>query len=242
MLIKSYKERRRRSLHNQQCILSFIRDVNYTNANNLSVHLRLSKSATYKYLCKLVEKNLLRKHFIQELGLSIFGLTETGILMSWDEEERIEPRNAFQPSRTNASFVLHELQLQKAMIFAQQAGFRNWQPGHLIKEQLAKRPDAIVTNKKGEVFACEYERHSKSIKRLMVIISTYLQEIKRGRYDYVVYIAPDQNLASRLKRLFHSIERVPVNGVMVPLSQKHHSRFKFYSLEGGWPHTETGGG
>lgn len=239
MLIKDFAERKSRSELNQYKVLSHIRDCTFTSAAIVSLCLNQTLSAAYKILNRFESQGLLRKHHCRELRLTLWGLTDHGILMSWAEDEAIEHRMAFQPSKLSPLMVNHEIQLQQAKIQALRIfGWENWVFGSHISGQLEKRPDAIVTSPDGLRFACELERFSKSRNRLEVIISIYLRSIKRGDYDFIAYIAPSKDMALRLKRLFRSISSVPVAGQKVVLTEKHYSRFKFFELEH-WPLKEV---
>lgn len=241
MLIHHYEFRFNISKDNDLSVLVHIRDSGFTSAKTLSSLLGKSLSVAYKILARLEKKNMLRRHRVVELGITLWGVTELGILMSWSDEEKVEPRNAFQPSKLSPLIVSHELNLQMARIRAEKEGWEKWINGHLLREKLQKRPDAVAISPSGLKHSIELEAHSKSRKRLEIIMSTYLQEVKKGTYDYIAYIAPTADLARRLRRLFHSIEAVPVSGVRVKLLDQHYDRFKFYSLDG-WPNCEIDGG
>ena len=235
MLIHDFNTRKAVSEENKLILLSHIRESGFVTAELASNLLRKSLSCAYKLLNKFEAKGLLRKHFCSELRVSLWGLTDYGILISWDKEETTKPRVAFQPSKISPIMVMHEIQLQQTKIQALRVdGWKDWVFGAHISGKLEKRPDALVTSPDGLRFACEVERFSKSRKRLSTIISIFLRAIKRGDYDYIAYIAPDEDLAFRLKKLFRSITHVPVSGQRVQLTEKHYEKFLFYSLES-WP-------
>lgn len=234
MLIPDFKKRKSMSEENQLILLAHTRDAGFVSACLASALLNKSLSCAYKLLNRLETKGLLRKHHLSDLRLTVWGATETGILLSWQEEEQICIRRAFQPSKLSPISVMHELDLQLAKIKAERAGWRDWRFGHLLKGQLSKRPDAIVVCPRGYRHFLELERHSKSVKRLQQIMSIYLQKVKAGECDVISYVAPNKDLAKRLERLFRSINSVPVNGQQVKLTEQHHARFRFHSLEE-WP-------
>lgn len=236
MLINDYQERMKRSQDNQQRILTLLRDETWTSAPMASQWLKLSLSATYKLLARLEAKKLLKVFYVEELRYNIWGITQDGLLMSWQEDEAMQLRPYFQPSRIKPVMMQHHLDLQQARFNAEQNGWSNWHLGSLLPKQIGKRPDAIVTTKEGDTIAVELERSVKTKKRYEVIFSIYLQAIKRGEYQSIHYVCPNPEFAVRLKRLFNLVQTVPVAGDRVAIKDKHRDKLPVFSLKSWPPH------
>jgi hypothetical protein len=172
--------------------------------------------------------------YVEDLKYKIWGITPDGLLMAWQEDEAMQIRPYFQPSKIKPVMMQHHLDLQQARFNAEKHGWTNWHLGTLLPKQIGKRPDAIATTEDGLTIAIELERSVKTKKRYEVIFSIYLQAIKRGEYDLIHYVCPDANFASRLTRLFGMIETVPVAGERVKIKDKHRQKLPVFSLAT-WP-------
>ena len=235
MLIKSYQERQLRVETKQKIILEYLRDETWSNSYNLAQILGLSHTAIYKTLAKFERQKLIKAYYISDLKFKIWGITQMGLLYSWSEQETMEHRNGFEPSKIRPVMIQHHLDLQVARFQAESAGWVNWIPGNLLSKDIKKRPDAVVDNFSAEQkIAVELERTIKTKKRYEAIFSIYLQAIKRGKYHSVHYVCPDAEFAVRMKRMFMLITSVPVAGDRVQLNEKHRARFPVYSLDQ-WP-------
>lgn len=233
MLINSYQERLRLAEYKQARLLTFLRDETWSSAANVALLLECTLSGAYKTLYQLERKGLITSHQMASISLKIWGITPLGLFESWDNDA-VQLRRNFQPSKINPLFVQHHLDLQVAMLKAQKTGIQKWMNGKLLPKSMPQRPDAIMTMNSGSVMAIEYERTVKSKKRYEVIFSKYLQAIKAGEYQFIYYICPDDIFAERLSRLFTLIKSVPVAGQRVTLTDKHRSKFIVSSLQD-WP-------
>jgi len=220
-----------RSHNNQQRLLTLLRDETWTDAPNASQWLNLSLSATYKLLARLEQKGWIKVFYVEDLKYKIWGITPDGLLRGWHEDETMQVRPYFQPSRIKPVMMQHHLDLQKSRFKAEQHGWKNWHLGSLLPKEIGKRPDAVVTSKNGQTIAIELERTTKTKKRYEVIFSHYLQAIKRGEYDVIHYVCPDPVFATGLRRLFNLIETVPVAGERVKIKDKHRQKLPVFSLE-----------
>lgn len=234
MLISNYQERQKRSENKQQRLLSLLRDETWTSAPMISQWLNISLSAAYKTISLLERKSFIKPFYVEDLRFKIWGITADGLLMSWQENEKMENRPYFQPSKIKPVMIQHHLDLQQARINAEKAGATNWFLGSLLPKSIGKRPDAITTLNNGHIIAVELERTVKTKKRYEVIFSHYLQEIKRGTYHQIHYVCPNYEFAARLNRLFQLIESVPVAGERVRINDKHRDKFPVFSLNN-WP-------
>jgi hypothetical protein len=233
MLISSYSERLRLSQMTLSKLLCFLRDEIWTSAHVASLVFECSLSAAYKKLNQLESKSLIISYKIPELNLKIWGITALGNFEAWDNEV-MQKRPSFQPSKINFMFVQHHIDLQVAMLNAKSKGGINWMNGKYLPKNILQRPDAILTWTNDVRWAVEYERTVKTRKRYEVIFSNYLQVIKAGDYSFIHYICPDDLFVTRLKKLFSSIESVPVAGQRIALNEKHRSKFIVSSLQN-WP-------
>lgn len=235
MLIKSYQARQVRIDAKREAILKYLRDEVWSNSENLARVIGVTRTAIYKTLPKLEKQGYIKSHYVPEMKMNIWGITQMGLLYSWGNDEVMETRYGFEPSKVKPLMMNHHLDLQLARFNAEHAGWRNWVPGNQLAKGMVKRPDAVVDDvSKGHRVAIELERTIKTKKRYEVIFSNYLQAIKRGEYHAVHYVCPDHGFATRLKRMFSLIKSVPVASERVQINEKHMARFPVFSLEG-WP-------
>lgn len=239
MLISDYSERTRRSLDNQNRLLLFLRDETWTSVPNAAMWLGLSLSAAYKCLARLERIQLIKPYPVVELNFTIWGITTTGLLHAWQDNELMQYRAHFEPSKIKPVMIQHHLDLQLARMKAQAAGWHNWQLGKFFPAKIGKRPDAVTESPSQTRVAVELERTVKTKKRYEAIFSIYLQAIKRGEFEYVHYVCPAPNFAYRLARLFDLVVAVPVAGTRVPISAKHRAKFQVYDLNHWPPDHET---
>jgi DNA-binding PadR family transcriptional regulator len=233
MLVSSYSERIRRSEMKQIRLLQFLRDEIWTSAHIASLLFECSLSAAYKSLNQLESKGLITSFRIEKLNIKVWGISQQGQFEAWDNEV-MEKRPSFQPSKINFMFVKHHLDLQISMLNAKNKGCTRWLNGKYLSKHIVQRPDAIVTWEGDVRWAVEYERTVKTRKRYEVIFSKYLQAIKAGDFSFIHYICPDELFAARLQKLFSSIISVPVAGQRITLNEKHRSKFIVSSLQN-WP-------
>ncbi|MDY7544624.1 MobC family replication-relaxation protein [Glaciimonas sp. CA11.2] len=235
MLINSFEERRTRSQVKRSAILHFLRDETWSNFANLTSITKLSEPATFKTLQQMERDQMIFRHKVPELRLSLWGITSQGLAFSWDEAEAMEVRQYFEPSKVSIMTIHHYLDVQRARLAAERAGWSNWIPGHCLPMNIKKRPDAVATDPQGRTIAIEVERSIKTLKRYEVIMAIYLQSIKRGDYAMVHYVCPHPEFAPRLSRIFGLIKSVPVAGERVPITDRHLARFPVFALEN-WPY------
>ena len=234
MLINSYQQRCVRAQTKREVVLRFLRDETWSNLTNLAGVLGLSEPATFKTLQQLERDGFLLKFKVSALRLSLWGVTPQGLAFAWTENETMQIRPYFEPSKLSVMTIAHYLDVQRARFIAERAGWTNWIPGNRLPKNIKKRPDAIATNTEGQIVAIELERSIKTLKRYEAIFAIYLQMMKRDEYAKVHYVCPDANFAPRLQRMFELIKAVPVAGERVPITEKHRARFPVYALDN-WP-------
>jgi len=235
MLIETHTAKTERILSKKIRGLNHLKIFTYSDPKTMSVVFDIGLSGTYKTLNQFKAQGLVQSHYFHEIKQNLWGITEKGVFDSWQDDEEIKPVRTFQPSRMSASHIQHELDIQSAYLSSvQQNDWSNFIVGHDLKGRFDKRPDAIAIAPNGDRVPWEVERTIKSRKRICILISNYLQAIKRGEYAWVAYISPDQKFAERLKRVFMSIKTIPVQDQQVAITEIHLSKFRFYALQN-WP-------
>jgi DNA-binding MarR family transcriptional regulator len=234
MLINSYQQRCARAQSKREVILRFLRDETWSNLTNLTSVLGLTEPAAFKTISQLERDGFLLRHKVESLRISLWGVTPQGLAFAWHESETMQPRPYFEPSKLSVLTIYHYLDIQRARLIAERAGWTNWIPGTRLPKDIKKRPDAIATDSKGNIVAIELERTIKTLKRYEAIFAIYLQLMKRDEYAKVHYVCPDASFAPRLIRMFELIKSVPVAGERVPITEKHRARFPVYALDN-WP-------
>ncbi|WP_340676203.1 MobC family replication-relaxation protein [Paraperlucidibaca sp.] len=234
MLIKSYDERIARQTSRHNLVLRFLRDEIWSSSQVLTELLGGTPALTSKTMSQLERLGHVLRHQPQPLRQLLWGITPHGLAHAWNDEERMQIRAYFEPSKLSPLAIPHHLDIQHARLRAQRAGWSDWIPESILPRGLAKRPDAVVVAPDGRKIAIEVERHVKTVKRYEAIFSAYLQAIRRKEYDEIHYIVPDRKLAVRLQRVFGLITAVPVIGDRVQLNEKHRARFRVSSREE-WP-------
>jgi hypothetical protein len=165
---------------------------------------------------------------------ALWGITAHGLAYAWNLDETPEERPVFEPSRIAVSVLPHHVDLQRARIKAEHAGWTKWKRGERLGFKTKNRPDAIARDNAGIMVAIEIERTIKTIKRYRQIMAAHLQEIKNEQWARVEYVCPSESFCKRLERIFRSIDYVVIGNQRVKLSEKHHDRFAFTSINN-WP-------
>jgi hypothetical protein len=235
-------------------VLRLLRDEIWTVTEVVAALLRVQYSAAHALLKAMKRDGLVTSSnlFIQgELGAKqvvLHGITAQGLVYAWDFDEIPETRNPWEPGKTNALFVPHQLEIQLARIKAEQNGWRDWKPARALMNQgLSKLPDAQAidpSNTSNQYVALEIEREIKTDRRYEAVIGAYISQMKiNQRWSRVDYLCPNKDFAARLARNFGRLDKIRLesNG-KVPsktgtLEQAHLDRFRFYSADQ-WPNGE----
>ena len=234
MLINSYQQRCVRMQTKRETVLRFLRDETWSNLKNLSGVLYISEPAAFKTLGQMERDGFLLRYKVTSLRLSLWGITPQGLAFAWAEDETMQIRPYFEPSKLSVMTIPHHLDIQRARLIAERSGWTNWIPGNRLPKDIKKRPDAIALNPEGQTIAVELERTIKTLKRYEAIFSIYLQQMKRDEYFQVHYVCSNASFVPRLIRMFELIKAVPVAGERVPITEKHRARFPVYALDI-WP-------
>jgi DNA-binding PadR family transcriptional regulator len=204
----------------------------YTTTEIASVIMSASRPVATSTLKSMEREGVLKaeSHMNGGRQVRIWGITPHGLALA----NVFEDVPFFELGRTNSDYIPHHLQSQRARLAAEEAGWTDWTPGKTLYGQgLKKIPDAVSTSPDGKRVALEIERFIKTPKRYAEIISSYLQEIKSGKWNEVHYLTPP-GLETRLERAFASVKFVSVAGNKVALTDRHRSVFKFFSFDN-WP-------
>lgn len=215
-------------------VLSFLRDETWTSSQVLTELLGGSPALTSKTMGQLERQKCVVRYEVEPLRQVLWGITPHGLAHAWNDNESMQKRAHFEPSKLSPLAIPHHLYIQRARLKAQRAGWEDWTPEALLPKGLIKRPDAVVTAPDGRKIAIEIERHVKTVKRYEAIFSAYLQAIRRGEYHEVHYLAESFKFAGRLQRVFGLVTSVPVVGERIQLTEKHKAKFIVVALED-WP-------
>ena len=235
MLISSYDDRMQRAINKKKVMLRFLRDETWTHVSNIQRLLSVNYVTAHQVLTKLKKQSMLKSHQYHGLGgrITLWGITAHGLAMSYEDEEPLEKRPCFDSSKITLSTVNHTLGIQQAHIQAEKVDWTHWTNGKHLSGSPSKRPDAVAINPDQKKVAIEIELTIKTRKRYEQIMTEYLKAIKKEEYDHVVYLSTGV-ITPRLEKFFRQIREVPVNGQRVSITDKHHSKFVFYTLDN-WP-------
>lgn len=246
-LLADPNERKTRAQLKRRLVLRFLRDEIWTVTEVIACLLGLGYPAAHAVLKAMKRDGLIvaeecfipAKRGVQRIVLH--GITAQGLAYAWDLDEVSESRTPWEPSKTSAQFVPHQIETQLARVRAQIAGWQRWRPARsLMRLGLPKLPDAEAICPEGEPVAIEIEREIKTDKRYEAVIGAYIAQMKKdGRWSRVDYVCPSSDFAARLARVFGRLRQlrleIPGKAAKVgELQQVHLDRFRFYSAED-WP-------
>lgn len=240
-LMGTPQERAQRSEEKRRQVLRFLRQEIWSSQDILGSVMGLaSRTAAHKNLHRMEAEGLLRRHQVQGLGggsVTLWGITPHGQGLAFELGTE-EPLSAyFEPQRVAEQTIRHGLDLQRVRVRLEQAQWTGWQNGDRLTALLkgGKRPDAMVTSPSGERWAIEIERTIKTTKRYEQVLASYLQAIKAGEVDYVVWLCPSAALAARLQAIVCGIREVVIQRQRYQVDpQRHHAALAFYGVED-WP-------
>lgn len=217
----------------RRAILRFLRDETWSVPEILGQVAGLaSRQGTHSTLKAMERDELIKYHSIPFVGrraLPVWGITPHGLAFSWDEDEEFEDRPRFEPSRLTLSRVPHQIDLQRARLQAEAAGWSDWERGERLGFNPAVRPNALATTPKGERVAIQVERTIKTRQRYQQILGSHMDAIRAGQWVAVIYVCPE-GMAARLRRVVESVPYILENGERKELSEWHHRRLRFMEL------------
>lgn len=233
MLISDPTERAAATAAKRAAILRFLRDETWSVPDILGKVAGLSsRQGTHSTLKAMERDELVKSHSLPIAGrraLPVWGITPHGLAFSWDEAEEMEDRPRFEPSRITLARVPHQIDLQRARLQAEAAGWTDWKRGERLGFTPAIRPDALATSPKGVRVAIEVERTIKTRQRYQQILGNHLEAIRAAQWVAVIYVCPE-GMPARLRRVVESVPYILENGERKELSESHRRRFRFVEL------------
>lgn len=233
MLISDPVERAAATAQKRRAVLRFLRDETWSVPDVLAQVAGITSRQGIHSTLKAMERDeLVKYHSLPIAGrrdLPTWGITSHGLAFSWDESEEIENRPRFEPSRLSLSRVPHQIDLQRARLAAEAAGWTDWQRGERLGFNPPIRPDAVVTTPKGVRVAIEVERTIKTRQRYQQILGSHLEAIRAQQWLGVIYVTPD-GMAERLRRFVEAVPYILENGERKELNESHRRRFRFLEL------------
>ena len=237
-LISSKVERDRVRAEKERKILSFLMEERFSMTLVLAQLLKMTGNGTQKILNRMEAQEMIKAHTIDfELSAwsqRIWGLTPKGLLLVTDKNESIK---FFEVGRIKPITMMHSLALQRAKAIALGCGWDEWissakmlQSANLSRTTWMQVPDAIAMSPKGRKIAIELERTVKTPKRYVEILANYAEMISSDVVAEVIYICPE-NIAKRLERLFHRIEKIIFRGKSIPVPEGLLKRFYFVTYD-----------
>lgn len=221
-------------------ILRYLRDHVYSTLAILQQVAGYTSSQGIRQAMQRLERaDCVRHHVLTGPGqrLTLWGITHLGQALAFDLSTEMPVAATFEPSKVAYTTVPHHLDLQLIRMQAEQAGWTMWKHGDRMgtvgKDDM--RPDAVALDPLGKKVCIEVERFPKSYPRYRSILSSYLQSIRAEKYSRVVWISPTDDMSHRVQKIILSIEKVPVDGRLVPIDPaRHHKHLEFTTYKK-WP-------
>ncbi|ANR86155.1 MobC family replication-relaxation protein [Kosakonia sacchari] len=236
MLITKRSERKSRNNEKIRKLLNFLKEETYSDFKTLMLFFGFADhKSLYTLLSKTERMGLIQKHILtsRALKISLWGITNDGLAVVLTPDDDIFPMR-FEPSRITGWTLAHHLDNQIARITLEKKGAYGWvngdRPAFLQRYQAKHRPDGVITLPDGKVVAIETERNLKTRARYQSIIASHLLARTSKHWIYVFYIVPDDQKKRALELIFASIKYVIVNGLHIPLEERHRNVFRIYTL------------
>lgn len=235
----SPKEREQQAAPKRAALLRWLALYTFSHVDVLQALLGYgSRRGVELALAKMKRDKLVKSASIQvsyARPITLWGLTPAGLHQALEPQERLEGHSSFQPSRVAASTLEHALDIQLLHVRSLSAGWRNWRPAARFAEKLISQgmsvPDALAVLPTGEPVAIEVERTPKSVLRYQELLVSHLRGRKAGYWQRVVYAAPDEATASRIRRAFESIRTGSYQGETFQVQAGHLTPFTFTSYD-----------
>lgn len=218
---KSHSLRMARKQEKQEQLLRFLRSEYYVSADNAAALFGVvALPSVYRFLNGLEKDGFLTSAtFGEGRGVKLWGLTPHGVAFSFADDEEITDVTPFQPSKISVVSIPHHLDVQKIRIHAERLGFTEWTPSSAMTVKGVKTPDAVAVTGKGIRVAIEVERTVKTPKRYREIVGSYLANREAQGWRAVLYLMPDEQVRSRVKRIIQSIDSVVISGSTRQISE-----------------------
>jgi hypothetical protein len=217
--------------------LRFLREEIWTDHKNLGQLLGVKPAATYRTVAALKKAGSVKVERVPIVGgyISLIGVTHHGQGMATEPGELVLEK-VFVPGRVSATYLRHILDIQFLRVKAEQVGWTQWVNADRVEKwpEGQARPDAFVTDLRGRRIAVEVERTIKSPKRYTHILNVWLQAIRRGDVQRVVWVAPNEAICERLRQIIQANTHVEVAGQKVLIPRDRFQNLDFLTYEQ-WP-------
>ena len=244
----------------QLLILNFLKLESWTNDKNLCELLEINTKQLKIILNPLIEEKLVKRVLQEIMGgkTQLYGITHSGCkrfdqlrLSTLHSNDVIANKMQSTPSllteRISPTFVPHRLDIQMLRIKAERAGWTDWVSADLgrsvcVRErnplklggslaERAFRPDAWCTDPQKQRVCVECERTMKSKIRYSQILCDYLLALKRGEFERVIWVCPDQKIRQSLQNTIMSITHVQIGSLMVVVPRGRFDQLSFMTFD-----------
>jgi hypothetical protein len=235
--LMAYSERVARRDEKRAKLLRFLREYLWSSADVLQeVFAFQSSQVTYKTLRQFEGEGIIRRYQMKagSFVVSLWGITAHGQALAFDPAREEVCTRYFEPAKCAVATLRHSLDVQRLSVRAEAVGWSNIRNGERLHEVPKGhiRPDFVGIDTQGNIVSVEVERTIKTTKRYQVILAAYLQAIRRNKYQAVVWVAPSDEVAHRLRKIILGIKTVTVANQRVPIDPvRHHERLHFTSFE-----------
>jgi len=230
------EQRKQKQEANQRKVLRFLRDEIWSETEVLHRLLGYrAKTRTNRTLEKMLFEGCLKQHemtIYRKATFVLWGLTDHGLALAFDDDEAFEERSLFYPSRVALPLIPHQLEMQSIRLQTENAIDCQWIPGQCMgsKKEQEKKPDALLRFQNQSI-AIEVERTVKSTKRYIDVLKYHLLARKQGRWSHIVYLSEKENIRDRIEAAFRRIESVEHQGVLLNVTDDYFKPFSFLTYE-----------
>jgi hypothetical protein len=218
-------------------ILVFLRTERWSQQDILQKLLKLqSRQAAHKTLTGMKIKGLIKRYSIDHgfgKPMTIWGITPHGVMMSFSETETLVEMRAFERSKLKPTQINHTLDIQRARVRAEAAGWTEWRTAGFAKKGI-KSPDAVARRPDGVITAFEIERTLKALRAYPEIMVSHLSARKQKMWDEIYYLMPNDNLKKRVKRCFEVTNSARYKRQTIQITDAHRAPFKFFTYQENW--------
>jgi hypothetical protein len=233
-------------------ILRFLNLEAWSSDRNLSELLGVSSRQFKVFIKPLIKEKFVKHLHLPIVGgyLDLYGLTKLGLkTISSDEQSscQVESRPKLLGSKLSATLVPHRLDIQLLRIRAEKKGWTQWVNSDFGREfdknknscaspitadnVRDSRPDALSTDENKLRVCIEYERSIKSKNRYEQKLCDYLIALRRGDFDRVVWVSPNERVRETLKRVITSITHVQIGSMSVVIPRSRFQSMSFLTIE-----------
>ncbi|WND02723.1 hypothetical protein QGN29_14320 [Temperatibacter marinus] len=192
-----------------------------------------SRQMAHRLLSNMEKQGLIRRHqFSLDDGRrkTIWSLSPHGLGMALQPDEDLSAYKLFKPAKFHFGTYDHEVMLREVQIHCDTFGWADFHYENTMKIKGQKKPDALVTDKKGQIICIECERSTKSHIRYQQLTYQHILKLNKGVYHKVLYITPDDAFNRRLQQIMMGIESVKHNQRLINIRDEHRKPFTFITM------------